>query len=132
MLIHILRGPDERGIRVEDDVEESLLEKKEEVVENDDEYTTAVEYRFPDSDVIVHRSCHVTLKKRPAGLDGILQHISLDGWAQDLIARLMRQREETGKPVELKGRFTPAEQEALARELARMPNVGTLTMENSQ
>lgn len=63
MLIHILR---EEG--VEDDVDESLLVKTEGVVDNDNERTTWVEYRFPGSETIVHRSVHVTIKQWPEGL----------------------------------------------------------------
>ncbi len=67
-LIHILRdGPDPR---VEDDVEEALLVKTTGVIDNEHEYTTWVEYRFPGSDVIVHRSAHVTIKKWPDALSG--------------------------------------------------------------
>ena len=43
------------------DMDESLLEKKEGVFEDDNEYTTWVEY-WLDSE-LVHRSAHVTLKK---------------------------------------------------------------------
>ena len=71
-MIHILREPDVNGVRVEDDVDEGLLVKTEGVVDNDHEHTTWVEYRFPGSDVIVHRSCHVTLKKLP-GMQGVVQ-----------------------------------------------------------
>jgi hypothetical protein len=56
-LIHIVQ--DGR----ESDVDESRLVKTEGAVDNDHEYTTWVEYRFPGSDVIVHRSAHVTLKQ---------------------------------------------------------------------
>jgi hypothetical protein len=63
MLIHILREPDASGARIEDDVDETLLVKTEGSVDNDHECTTWVEYRFPGSDVIVHRSVHVTLKE---------------------------------------------------------------------
>lgn len=47
------------------DMDDSLLEKREGVVDNDNEHTTWVEYRLkgqPDSPAI-HRSVHVTLKK---------------------------------------------------------------------
>lgn len=71
-LIHILREPNADGMRVEDDVDETGLVKSEGVVDNDHERTTWVEYRFPGSDVIVHRSVHVTLKEWPAGLGGVL------------------------------------------------------------
>jgi hypothetical protein len=71
MLIHILREPDADGVRTEDDVDASQLVKTEGVIDNEDEHTTWVEYRFPGSDVIVHRSCHVTLKKWPDGITAI-------------------------------------------------------------
>jgi cation transport regulator ChaC len=45
------------------DMEESLLEKREGVVDNDNEYTTWVEYWHEGE--LVHRSVHVTLKKMP-------------------------------------------------------------------
>ena len=45
------------------DMDESLLEKKEGSVDNDNEYTTWVEYWLNDE--LVHRSAHVTLKKSP-------------------------------------------------------------------
>jgi len=67
MRIHILR---EDG--TEDDVDETLLVKTEGVVDDDNEHTTWVEYRFPQSDVIVHRSAHVTIKRWPHGLGGDL------------------------------------------------------------
>jgi hypothetical protein len=43
------------------DMEESLLEKREGTIDNDNELTTWVEYR--DAGELVHRSAHVTLKK---------------------------------------------------------------------
>jgi hypothetical protein len=43
------------------DMDESLLEKKEGSVDNDNEYTTWVEYWLDGE--LVHRSAHVTLKK---------------------------------------------------------------------
>lgn len=73
MSVHILREPNAEGVRVEDDVDESLLVKKEELIDNENETTTTVEYRFPGSDVIVHRSSHVTLKKWPEGLGAVAQ-----------------------------------------------------------
>ena len=42
-------------------MDESLLEKKEGFVDNDNEYTTWVEYWLAGE--LVHRSAHVTLKK---------------------------------------------------------------------
>lgn len=71
-MIHILREPDSDGVRIEDDIEETVLIKTEGVVDDDNEHTTWVEYRFPGSDVVVHRSCHVTLKKWPE-MQGIAQ-----------------------------------------------------------
>jgi hypothetical protein len=70
-LVHILR---ETGI--EDDVEDSVLIKSEGVVDTDDEYTTWVEYRFPGSDLIVHRSAHVTLKKVLPELAAVVQQLA--------------------------------------------------------
>ena len=43
------------------DMDESLLEKKEGIVDNDHEYTTWVEYWHEGE--LVHRSVHVTLKQ---------------------------------------------------------------------
>ena len=43
------------------DMDESLLEKKEGIVDNDNEYTTWVEYWLDGE--LVHRSVHVKLKK---------------------------------------------------------------------
>ena len=43
------------------EMDDSLLEKREGVVDNDDEYTTWVEYWLEGE--LVHRSAHVTLKK---------------------------------------------------------------------
>jgi len=45
------------------DMEESLLEKKEGFVDNDNEYTTWAEYWLEGE--LVHRSVHVQLKKMP-------------------------------------------------------------------
>jgi hypothetical protein len=45
------------------DMDDSLLEKREGVVDNENEYTTWVEYWLQDE--LVHRSVHVTLKKMP-------------------------------------------------------------------
>jgi len=46
------------------DMDDSLLVKQEGVVDNDDEYTTWVEYWLDGE--LVHRSAHVTLKKAPS------------------------------------------------------------------
>ena len=46
------------------DMDDSLLVKQEGVVDNDDEYTTWVEYWLDGE--LVHRSVHVTLKKAPS------------------------------------------------------------------
>ena len=43
------------------DMDDSLLEKKEGIVDSEDEYTTWVEYWLNGE--MVHRSAHVTLKK---------------------------------------------------------------------
>jgi len=43
------------------DMDEALLEKKEGLVDNDNEYTTWVEYWLEGE--LVHRSVHVQLKK---------------------------------------------------------------------
>ena len=45
-------------------MDEALLEKREGAVDNDDEYTTWVEYWLEGE--LVHRSVHVRLKKAPA------------------------------------------------------------------
>ena len=45
------------------DMDDSLLVKQEGSVDNDDEYTTWVEYWLDGE--LVHRSAHVTLKKAP-------------------------------------------------------------------
>lgn len=71
-MITILSLPDTDGVLHPGEVEESLLVKLEGVVDNDNEHTTWVEYRFPGSDVVVHRSCHVTLK-RGIFAEGIVQ-----------------------------------------------------------
>jgi hypothetical protein len=45
-------------------MDDSLLEKREGSVDNDNEYTTWVEYWLDGE--LVHRSAHVTLKKMPS------------------------------------------------------------------
>lgn len=45
------------------DMDDSLLEKKEGVVDDENEYTTWVEYWLDGE--LVHRSAHVHLKKMP-------------------------------------------------------------------
>jgi hypothetical protein len=45
-------------------MDDSLLEKREGVFDNEDEHTTWVEYWMGEE--LVHRSAHVTLKKLPA------------------------------------------------------------------
>ena len=45
------------------DMDDSLLEKKDGSVDNDNEFTTWVEYWLEGE--LVHRSAHVTLKKMP-------------------------------------------------------------------
>ena len=49
-------------------MDEELLEKKEGVVDNDNEYTTWVEYWLDGE--LVHRSVHVQLKKMPNFIGG--------------------------------------------------------------
>jgi len=44
-------------------MDDSLLVKKEGTVDDENEYTTWVEYYLNDE--LVHRSAHVTLKKSP-------------------------------------------------------------------
>ena len=46
------------------DMDESLLEKREGSIDNDNEMTTWVEYWLDGE--LVHRSVHVTLKKVPS------------------------------------------------------------------
>lgn len=46
------------------EMDDSLLEKREGVVDDENEYTTWVEYWLEGE--LVHRSAHVTLKKMPA------------------------------------------------------------------
>ena len=50
------------------DMDDSLLEKREGTVDNDNELTTWVEYWKDDA--LVHRSAHVTLKKMPTFAGG--------------------------------------------------------------
>ena len=45
------------------EMDDALLEKREGTIDNEDEYTTWVEYWLMDE--LVHRSAHVTLKKMP-------------------------------------------------------------------
>lgn len=45
------------------EMDESLLEKREGSIDNENEYTTWVEYWLDGE--LVHRSAHVTLKKMP-------------------------------------------------------------------
>lgn len=50
------------------EMDESLLEKKEGTVDNENELTTWVEYWLEGE--LVHRSAHVTLKKMPGYVGG--------------------------------------------------------------
>lgn len=70
MLIHILRADG-----TEDDVDESLLVKTEGCDEDDDRSAAWVEYRFPGSDAIVHRSVSVQMKRWPHGLSAVLEQL---------------------------------------------------------
>ena len=56
------------------DMDDSLLEKREGVVDNDNEFTTWVEYW--QGDELVHRSAHVTLKKPPTFAGGVAASIA--------------------------------------------------------
>lgn len=112
-MIHILDLPVD-GVRIVRVVDESHLVKLEGVIDNAREHTTWVEYRFPGSDVVVHRSCHVTIREGIEAL-GALQHFDADDWARKLIDGLVKQREETGQPVELRGTFTAQERAAIQR-----------------
>lgn len=49
-------------------MDDALLEKKEGVIDNENEYTTWVEYYLDEE--LVHRSAHVKLKKMPVFADG--------------------------------------------------------------
>ena len=55
------------------DMDDSLLEKREGTVDNDNELTTWVEYWLEGE--LVHRSAHVTLKKSPAFIGGETESI---------------------------------------------------------
>ena len=50
------------------EIDDSLLEKREGTVDNDNELTTWVEYWLDKE--LVHRSAHVTLKKPPVFAGG--------------------------------------------------------------
>jgi hypothetical protein len=50
------------------EMDDSLLEKREGIVDTDNEYTTWVEYWLEGE--LVHRSAHVTLKKMPSFAGG--------------------------------------------------------------
>ena len=50
------------------DMDDSLLEKREGTVDNENELTTWVEYWMDEE--LVHRSVHVTLKKVPTFAGG--------------------------------------------------------------
>jgi len=49
-------------------MDDSLFEKREGTIDNDNELTTWVEYW--EGDELVHRSAHVTLKKMPNFIGG--------------------------------------------------------------
>jgi hypothetical protein len=55
------------------DMDDSLLEKRNGKVDNDNELTTWVEYWIEGE--LVHRSAHVTLKKSPAFIGGETESI---------------------------------------------------------
>lgn len=114
-------------LTTEGEIDEALLVKTEGAVDDEREYTTFVEYRRPGSDVVIHRSVHVTLKQ---GLEGAGQqtHFDVDAWARKLVDVLAKRRIETGQPVELEQSFTAQERAAIERVLASRPElVGSLT-----
>lgn len=53
---------------IKGEMDDSLLEKREGTVDNDNELTTWVEYWLDGE--LVHRSAHVTLKKPPVFAGG--------------------------------------------------------------
>lgn len=55
------------------EMDDSLLEKREGAVDNDNELTTWVEYWLEGE--LVHRSAHVTLKKSPVFIGGATESI---------------------------------------------------------
>lgn len=56
------------------DMDDSLLVKRDGIVDNDNEFTTWVEYW--QGDELVHRSAHVTLKKPPTFAGGVAASIA--------------------------------------------------------
>ena len=55
-------------------MDETLLDKRTGVLDNENEYTTWVEYRLPGSDEIVHRSAHITFKRN------VISHTAIGGF----------------------------------------------------
>ena len=53
------------------EADESALVKSVKIIDNAHEYTVATEYRFPGSDVVVHRSVHVTIKEGMAAFPAL-------------------------------------------------------------
>ena len=45
------------------ELDESLLNKTEGFVESESESTSFIEYRLKDTDELIHRSVHITLKE---------------------------------------------------------------------
>jgi hypothetical protein len=132
--------------------EESLL-KLEVVIDNDEEYTTSVEYCLVGCDGSahtlntaqgegcfcpkhVHRSVHVTKKKWPEALQGIIKDLTeppnLDAWARETVAELIRQREEAGAPIEVQRHYSERQWEAIRRVLDETPGVGSVKPSNGQ
>jgi hypothetical protein len=54
------------------DIEDFQLVKLEGSIDTANEYTTWIEYRLPNSDEIIHRSVHMTLKEMPVSSSGVL------------------------------------------------------------
>jgi hypothetical protein len=72
-MITILREPNNLGVREPDTVPESQLVKSTGREETDDYIAEWVEYRFPNTELVVHRSAHITMKKLPAEIAGVAQ-----------------------------------------------------------
>jgi len=54
------------------EMDEALLQKREGYLDNENEYTTWVEYRLPLQERVIHRSVHVTLKRPMVISEGLV------------------------------------------------------------
>lgn len=52
------------------------LNKRTIIDDNDNEFTVVTEYRLPNSEDIIHRSVHVTLKESPPAVDSQIGNFS--------------------------------------------------------